>query len=209
MADPAVPPPSRNPLRRLYAWVLSWAHHPAGTWVLAVIAFLDSSVFPIPPLFLQIALSLERPARSWLYATVNLAASVLGAVAGWAIGAFLYDSVGKWVIDSWGARAEFERFGGIVRGNAFWFTLGYSFLPFPYKVLTIGTGFFGASLPMLLAASVVGRGARFYLLALACWKGGPGAKDFIDRRFNWILLGAGLLVAGVLAAMKLWMGKST
>lgn len=202
MAEPAAAPVSRNPFRRLYAWILSWAHHPAGPVVLGALAFLDSSVFPIPPLFLQVALSLERPAKSWLYASINLAASVAGAIVGYLIGRFLYGTVGKWVIETWGYQEQFDRFGEILRDNAFGFTLVYSFLPFPYKVLTIGSGFFGASLPMLLLASVVGRGARFYLLGGVCYWGGAGTKDFIDRRFNWVLGGVALLVVAVLIVMK-------
>lgn len=200
---PAAATVSRNPFRRLYAWILSWAHHPAGTVVLAILAFLDSSVFPVPPLFLQVALSLERPRRSWWYGTVNLAASVAGAVVGYLIGMFLYGTVGKWVIETFGYEEQFHRFGEILRDNAFGFTLAYSFLPFPYKVLTIGSGFFSASLPMLLAASVIGRGARFYLLAAVCAWRGADAKEFIDRRFNWVLAGVGVLVVVVLLVMKI------
>src|SRR5579859_4755777 len=84
-APPLTPPAvsDRNPLRRLYHWILSWANHPWGSAALGVFAFLDSFVFPIPPLFLQIALSLERPKRSFWYATVDTVPSILGAAAGW------------------------------------------------------------------------------------------------------------------------------
>ena len=204
MADaPPVPAVSRNPFRRLYRWILTWAHHPMGTWALAFFAFVDSSIFPIPPLFLQVALSLERPRRSWWYATVDLVGSVLGAVVGYLIGSLLYDSVGRWVIETWGYEEQFARFGGFIREHGFWFTFVYSFLPFPYKVMTIGTGFFGGSLATLLIASSIGRALRFYALAAVCFWGGASAKDFIDRRFNWVLLGVGLLVVGVVIAMKL------
>jgi membrane protein YqaA with SNARE-associated domain len=199
-------PRSRNPFRRLYAWILTWAHHPMGTWALAVFAFIDSSVFPIPPLFLQVALSLERPKRAWWYATVDLVGSILGAVVGYLIGALLYDSLGKWVIETWGYQEQFNRFGDFIQAHGFWFTFLYSFLPFPYKVITIGTGFFGGSLPVLLVASSIGRALRFYSLAGICYWKGAAAKGIIDRHFNKVLIGIGLLVAFVIIVMKLWFG---
>jgi membrane protein YqaA with SNARE-associated domain len=193
---------SRNPFRRLYLWILTWAHHPMGTWALAFFAFVDSSIFPIPPLFLQVALSLERPRRAWWYATVDLLGSVAGAVVGYLIGSLLYDSVGKWVIDTWGYRAQFDRFGTFIRAHGFSFTFVYSFLPFPYKVITIGTGFFHGSLATLLLASTAGRSLRFYTLAGICYWKGAEAKGFIDRYFNWVLTGVGVLVVAIIALLK-------
>jgi membrane protein YqaA with SNARE-associated domain len=174
-----------------------------GSWALGFFAFVDSSVFPIPPLFLQVALSLERPKRSWWYATVDLVGSVLGAIVGFYIGSVLYDSVGKWVIETWKMQEEFQAFGEYIRENQFGFTFIYSFLIFPFKVITIGTGFFGGSLATLLIASSLGRALRFYALAAVCYWGGASAKDFIDRRFNWVLMGIAVLVLLVILVMKL------
>lgn len=202
--DIAAAPPSRNPLRRLYAWILSLAHHPLGTWALAVFSFLDSFIFPIPPLFLQVALSIERPRRSFWYAFVDTAASVLGSIVGYGIGLFLYDTLGQWVIETWRMQAAFETAGKEFKANAFVFILLYSFLPFPYKVITIASGVFQVPLPTLLLASTVGRGWRFFGLAALCFFMGPRVKTFIERYFNWVCLGVGALVAGVLLTMKLY-----
>jgi membrane protein YqaA with SNARE-associated domain len=201
--SPAGPPP-RNPLKRLYQWVLGWANHPAGTWALAVFAFIDSSVFPIPPLFLQVALSLERPRRSFWYAIVDTAASVAGAVLGYYIGYALYETVGRWIIEFNHLQAEFDGVGRRFGDNAFPFILFWSFLPFPYKVITIGSGVFSGqvSLPMLLVASTIGRAARFFLLALMTFVWGRRVKALIDRYFNWVTLGIGVLVAVVIVLMK-------
>jgi membrane protein YqaA with SNARE-associated domain len=204
LAAPVPARPSRNPLRRLYGWILSWAHHPMGTVALAVFSFLDSFIFPIPPLFLQVALSLEKPRRSFWYATVDTGASVLGSVVGYGIGLFLYDTLGHWVIETWHMQAAFQRAGLEFKANAFTFILLYSFLPFPYKVITIASGVFQVPLPTLLFASTIGRGWRFFGLAALCFFMGPRVKTFIERYFNWVCLGVGALVVGVLGVMKLY-----
>ena len=201
MADSAPPPeapPSRNPLRRLYHWILSWAHHPWGTWALAVFAFIDSSVFPVPPLFLQVALSIEKPRRSFWYAFVDTVASVAGAVLGYAIGYFLWNTLGVWIIGdlSPGIRGKLEE-------NAFKWTLVYAFVPLPYKLITIGSGFLHLSLTVLLVASTIGRSLRFFGLGAVCFFYGPSAKTLIERYFNWVCLGIGLLVAAAMWILKL------
>ena len=193
----ATPRPSRNPLRRLYHWILSWAHHPLGTWALAVFAFLDSAVFPIPPLFLQVALSLERPRRSFWYAFVDTAASVLGAVLGYAIGYYLWEAVGVRIVGPIPPEVQ-----GKLHAGAFQVTLVYSFIPLPYKLITIGSGFLHLDLVTLLVASTIGRSMRFFGLGALCYFCGPSVKTFIERYFNWVCLGVGLLVAGVIVLLK-------
>jgi membrane protein YqaA with SNARE-associated domain len=202
--DNAQPPPSKNPLRRLYHWILSWANHPWGTAVLALLAFLDSFIFPIPPLFLQVALSLEKPKRSFWYAFVDTSASVVGSIIGFYIGYALFGSLGKWLIETWHVQSEFARAGEEFNRNAFGFILFYSFLPFPYKVITIASGFFKVGLPTLLLASTVGRGMRFFALGALCYFMGPRVKIFIDKYFNLVCFGIGLLVVAIVVAMKIY-----
>ena len=206
-APPAPPAPSNNPLRRLYHWILSWANHPWGTLVLAILSFLDSFIFPIPPLFLQVALSLERPRRSFWYALVDTGASVIGSIIGFYIGYQLYASVGQWIIHTWHWEDQFAFAGGEFKKRAFLFILAYSFVPFPYKVITIASGVFHdyVSLPTLLVASTIGRGWRFFLLGGICFFAGNRAKEFIEKRFNWVCAGIGLLVVGVVAYMAFFM----
>jgi membrane protein YqaA with SNARE-associated domain len=199
---PPTPAEKRNFFRRVYHWLLGWANHPAGTWALAGFAFIDSSIFPIPPLFLQVAMSLERPRRAYWYATVNMVASVLGAVVGYLIGRFLYHTVGIWIIETFGYQANFDKMKGIINENTFAIALVWSFIPFPYKVLNIAAGVVQAPLAPLLLASTIGRSARFYALAEICRRWGPAGKDFIEKRFNWVLAGVALLVTGVILAMK-------
>ena len=202
-AAPAPAPlPAKNPIRRLYHWILSWAHHPMGTWALSVFAFLDSSVFPVPPLFLQVALSLERPRRSFWYAFVDTAASVAGAVLGYFIGYALWDAVGVRIVGPIpeDLRAELQ-------GNAFAVTLVYSFIPLPYKLITIGSGLLHLNLATLLVASTIGRSFRFFLLAALCFFAGRPAKHFIEKYFNWVCLAVGAFVAAVLLYLVAFVKK--
>jgi membrane protein YqaA with SNARE-associated domain len=197
---------SRNPLRRFYHWILSWANHPWGSFVLGVLSFLDSFIFPIPPLFLQVALSLEKPRRSFWYAFVDTAASVLGATLGYLIGYGLYASLGKWIIETWHLQANFAFAGEMFRKNAVVFIWIYSFIPFPFKVITIASGVFHdyVGLPTLLLASTPGRGLRFFGLGLLCHFWGLRLRNFIEKYFNWVCLGIGVLVVGVLVVMKVF-----
>ena len=197
---PPSPPPSKNPLRRVYLWILSWANHPWGTAVLAVLSFLDSFVFPIPPLFLQVALSLERPKRSFWYAFVDTAASVAGAIAGYWIGYALWDSIGVRII---GELSEEKRM--MLKQNQFVVTLVYSFVPMPFKFITLGSGFLHLSISSLLVASTLDRSARFFALAAVCFVYGPRARGFIDRHFNTVCvaIGAGLAIIIVVAKVIL------
>ena len=204
-AEPAPPPPptpapDRNPLRRLYHWILSWANHPWGSAALAVFAFLDSFVFPIPPLFLQVALSLERPKRSFWYALVDTVPSVLGAAAGWYIGHALWSSVGVKIIGE-----VPQHYRDMLQQNQFFWTLVYSFVPLPFKVITLGSGFMNLSLSTLLIASTLGRSSRFFLLGAICYAYGNRARDFIEKHFNRVCLigGVALVVVGV-AVKVLW-----
>jgi membrane protein YqaA with SNARE-associated domain len=202
MADSAVPAPlptapDRNPLRRLYHWILSWANHPWGTAVLAVLSFLDSFVFPIPPLFLQVALSLERPKRSFWYAFVDTTASVFGAVAGYWIGYALWDSVGVRIV---GTLSDDRR--QMMEQNQFLVTIVYSFIPLPFKIITLGSGFLHLSVTTLLVASTLGRSSRFFALAAICHVYGNRAREFIEKHFNRVCLIGGVGLAAVVVIAK-------
>jgi membrane protein YqaA with SNARE-associated domain len=202
-AEPAPPPPSappapdRNPLKRLYHWILSWANHPWGSAALAVFAFLDSFVFPIPPLFLQVALSLERPKRSFWYATVDTIPSVLGAAAGWYIGHAFWDTIGVRIVGE-----VPQKYQDMLHQDQFLWTVVYSFIPLPYKVITLGSGLMNLSLPTLLIASTLGRSARFYTLGTICFFYGNRAKNFIETHFNRVCLIVGVALAIILVIVK-------
>ena len=185
-----------KPLRKLYDWVLHWAHHPAGTWALFGIAFAESSFFPIPPDVLQIALGLEKPKRSFWYASVSSIGSILGGIAGYAIGYFLYESIGKAIVDFYHLQPTFEKVGSYYQAQAFIWIFIAAFTPIPYKVFTIAAGVYHAFVPLsvLVVASAIGRPARFFLVGTLIYFFGPKIKEFIDRYFNLLTLLFGFLV---------------
>lgn len=191
---------SGGPLRRLYRWVLGWADRPGGPAALFGIAVAEASFFPIPPDVLLIPLAIGKPKRSWWFAALCTAGSVLGAAGGYAIGAGLYEAVGEPILQFYGYSAEYARLGELYDSNLI-LTLGTAgFTPIPFKVFTIAAGGFGVSLPAFLAVSALSRGARFFLVAGLIRAFGPRIRDFIERHFNWLSLA---LAAGIVGGFLL------
>ncbi len=188
--------------RRLYNWVLSWAHHKHSTTALFILSFTESSFFPIPPDVLQIALTLERRNRAWFYATVSTIASVLGALLGYAIGFGLWQAVDQFFFNYVFSEEAFNKVKEMYHENAFEAIFLAAFTPIPFKVFTIAAGVAEISLITLIVASIIGRGGRFFLVALALWWFGPPIKSFIDRYFNWACLILGLLAVSGVVLMK-------
>ncbi len=193
-----------NVVKRLYLWVLSWAETPYGTPALAVLSFAESSFFPIPPDVLQIALSVSRPKRSFFYAAVSTAASALGGILGWWIGLTLWSRI-SWLFFDYVPGFTHEAFAKVEAGyndHAFLAIFGAAFTPIPYKVFTIASGVFEVALPTLIVASILGRGARFFLVATAIFFLGPTVKTWLDRYFELVTIGLGVLLVAGFAAVK-------
>lgn len=190
--------------RRLYVWVLSFAHHRHSTSALFVLSFAESSFFPVPPDVLQIALTLERRERAWFYAMVSTIASVLGGAAGYFIGWALWEAVKQPFFEYVpGFTPEvYDKVHVWYDQYNFWIVFAAAFTPIPYKVFTITGGVFGIFFPMFLVASTIGRGARFFLVAALLWKFGPPIRTFIDRYFNLLCIAATLLLLGGFVLIK-------
>ena len=183
-------------LRRLYEWVLGWADRPGGTWALFGIAFAEASFFPIPPDALLIPMAIGRPTRSLWFAIVCTAGSVLGAIAGYAIGTFLFASVGQAILDVYGATDHYVELGRMFNDNL-WMTLGTAgFTPIPFKVFTIAAGAFGVLFLPFVIVSTVSRGARFFLVAGLLRVYGVRIRGFIERYFNLLSIAFVLLLIG-------------
>ena len=175
-------------LRRLYDWTLSLADHPKALWVLAAISFIESSVFPIPPDVLMIPMILARPSRAWMIALVALVSSVLGGLLGYAIGAFAYDTIGQPILETLGKADAMEAFNTRFNDFGFWAVLTAGVTPFPYKVITIMSGWTGMPLLTFIATSILARGIRFFLVAALLWKFGAPIRDFIEKRLGLMAL---------------------
>ena len=193
-----------GPLQRLYRWVLHWADTPYGTPALFVLAFAESSFFPIPPDVLQIALSISKPRRSFYYALVSGIGSVAGGLAGWLIGFAFWSAVGDFFYRYVpGCTPEnFHRVQTLYEQNAFWAILGAAFTPIPYKVFTIAAGIFHISIPVLLIASSLGRFGRFFLVASAIYLLGPGIQSLLEKYFEWLTLALFVLLVGGFLVIK-------
>jgi membrane protein YqaA with SNARE-associated domain len=175
-------------LRALYDWTIRMADHPRALWVLAVISFAESSVFPIPPDVLMIPRILARPSRAWLIALVALVSSVLGGMLGYAIGAFAYDSIGRPILDTLGKDEAMTAFNMRFNDFGFWAVLTAGVTPFPYKVITIMSGWTAMPLGTFIATSILARSLRFFLLAGLLWKFGPPIRAFVVLLFGGFYL---------------------
>lgn len=171
-------------IRRLYNWTLSLARSRHALWALAAVAFIESSVFPIPPDVLMIPMILAAPRKAFVIAGVATVSSVLGGLFGYWIGASFYETIGLPVLEFYGKTAYFETFGQNYNEWGAWAVLIAGVTPFPYKVITILSGVTGLSLPVFMVASVVARGLRFFLIAALLKRYGEPIRDFIDRRLG-------------------------
>ena len=175
-------------LRALYDWTMAQATHPRALWILAFVAFVESSVFPIPPDVLMIPMILARPKQAWLIALVALVASVAGGIFGYVIGAFAFDQIGAPMLQAMGKGAAMEAFNTRFNDFGFWPVLIAGITPFPYKVITIMSGWTGLPLGTFIVTSIIARGMRFFLIAALLYKFGAPVRDFIERRLGLVFI---------------------
>jgi len=183
-------------LRALYDWTMAQATHPRALWILAFVAFVESSVFPIPPDVLMIPMILARPKQAWLIALVALVASVAGGIFGYVIGAFAFDQIGAPMLEAMGKGAAMEAFNTRFNDFGFWPVLMAGITPFPYKVITIMSGWTGLPLGTFIVTSIIARGMRFFLIAALLYKFGAPVRDFIERRLGLVFIVFVVLLLG-------------
>ena len=189
----------------LYARVQALADSPSAEAALAAVAFAESSFFPIPPDILLAPMALAHPRRAWRFALVATVASVLGGVLGYAIGAALYDTLGRQLVDLYGYGAKMEALKHAYAEWGWLVILVKGATPIPYKLVTITSGLLGYNFPLFVALSVLTRGARFFLVAGALsWFGDP-LREAMERNFAAVLGGfLALVVAGFVIAVKVF-----
>ena len=189
-------------IRRLYDWTMGLAARKNALWALAAIAFIESSVFPIPPDVMLLPMVLAAPRRAWVIAGVATLASVMGGFLGYAIGALLFESVGQPVLEFYGYGEKFTEFQLRYNEWGFWIVLVAGFTPFPYKVITIASGVAGLDLLTFALASVVSRGARFFIVAALLWRFGPAIRSFIEKYLGLLTVLFMVLLIGGFVAIK-------
>lgn len=173
-------------MRSTYNWMIRMADHPRALWVLAFVAFIESSVFPLPPDILIIPMVLAAPHRAWLIAGVATVSSVLGGMLGYGIGALAYEQLGQPILAALGKGDAMAEFGQRFNDFGFWAVLTAGLTPFPYKVITIMSGWTGMPLLTFAATSVLARGLRFFIVAALLRHFGAPIRDFIERRFGLV-----------------------
>jgi membrane protein YqaA with SNARE-associated domain len=191
-------------LKRIYDWCVQAADKPYALWILAGVAFAESSFFPVPPDVMLAPMSLARPKRAWLFAAVCTVASVLGGILGYAIGALLYDSVGHWLISLYGLgdkveafRASYAQWGAVI-------ILLKGLTPIPYKLVTITSGFAGYDIWLFVLFSIITRGGRFFIAALVLNRYGDWIRVRIEQHLGlFVLILVVAVVAGFFVAFRM------
>lgn len=171
-------------IRSLYDWTIRQAHNPRALWFLAFVAFIESSIFPIPPDILMIPMIIAAPRKAFVIAGVATVSSVLGGMFGYWIGAVFFDQIGLPVLEFYGKTENFDTFRQTYNDWGAWAVLIAGVTPFPYKVVTILSGSTGLDLMVFTFASILARGLRFFIMAALLWKFGAPIRDFIERRLG-------------------------
>ena len=191
-------------IRSLYDWVLHWAETPYGGPALFVLALIESSIFPVPPDVLLIALCIALPKRAWRFALLASAGSVLGGLIGYGIGWGIWPLVNGFFFQYIPGFTPqvFSRVQELFAAYGFWVVFTAGFTPIPYKVITIGSGVFQINLLVFMVASLISRSLRFFLVAWLLYHYGPGIRNFIDRYFNLLSIVFLILLFGGFMLLK-------
>lgn len=191
-------------IRPLYNWIVRRSSRPDAVWWLAAVSFAESSFFPLPPDVLLVPMTLADRRRAWWYATVCSASSVIGGLFGYALGYFLFETVGRAIIDFYNMQTSFENFSHLFNQYGAWILILKGATPVPYKLLTITAGFAKLDLTVFAAASLVSRSLRFYVVAVLLWYYGEPIQAFIEKRLMLVTTVFLVVIIGGILAFKLF-----
>lgn len=190
-------------LRPLYNWILGRAARKDAAWWMAGVSFAESSFFPLPPDVMLVPMCLAQPKKLWWYTNICALASLLGGAFGYALGYFLFESVGRLVIELYNAHDSFERFQEMFTLYGPWFLILKGVTPIPYKLLTITAGFAKLDFVIFMLCSVVARFSRFYMIAILLHFYGPQVQELIEKRLMLVTTVMLVIVIGGLLSFKL------
>jgi membrane protein YqaA with SNARE-associated domain len=180
------------------------AAHERAPWALFIVAFVESSFFPIPPHAMLVPMVLANRAKAWTYAAITTVGSVLGGIAGYGIGYFLYETVGRRVLELYGYADKFATFATQYNDYGAWIVFFAGVTPFPYKVITIASGVTQLSFMVFMLASIVARGLVFFTMGALLYWFGPPIRAFIERRLGLVATVFTVLLFAGFAAIKLF-----
>lgn len=198
------PKTSKRPhiVRRLYDWTISWADRPEGVYALFVLAVAESSFFPVPPDVLLIALCVGAAKKSFKFAAVCVVGSVIGGMIGYGIGFWGYEAIGEPIVKAYHGEDVMLKIKTWYDDYGFMGNLLAAITPIPYKVFTIASGVFQFNFIEFLAASIIGRGVRFFAVGGLIYYFGPKMKQIIDKYFDWLAIAAMVLLIGGFVLLK-------
>ena len=189
-------------MRKMYDWMMRMAGDKNAPAALALVSFLESSMFPIPPDVMLMPMVLARREKAWWYATIATVASVLGGVAGYCIGYFLLDAIGKPILEFYGLGPKLTQFKQLFQDYGVEILLIKGMTPIPYKLLTISAGWAGMNLAAFIGASVVARAVRFFLVAGLLYYFGEPIREFVERRLSLVTTAFVVALVGGFVVLK-------
>jgi membrane protein YqaA with SNARE-associated domain len=189
-------------LRTLYARVMALAASPNAAWWLALIAFAESSFFPIPPDALLVPMALARPRSAWKFAAICTVASVVGGALGYLIGFAVFDQVARPILSLYGYGAAYAAFQAKFQEYGLWIILVKGLTPIPYKIVTIAAGAARFDFSLFMMASVLTRGLRFFLVATLLHFFGDTVRVFIEKRLTLVTSALAIGIVGGFLALK-------
>jgi len=189
-------------IRRLYDWTMNAASHKNAPAGLFAVSFIESSFFPIPPDVMLIPMILAQRAKAWLFAAIATLGSVIGGIFGYAIGYFVFESIGVPILNFYGLTDAFQEFAAKYNEWGAWIVFIAGVTPFPYKVITIASGATQLNIVIFMVASILARGLRFYVVAALLYWFGPPIREFIERRLGLVAVVFVVLLVGGFIAIK-------